>query len=261
MVRAYGFDPQAGLQGLCSTSPLWQAEVANASLRHKDTSYHYLHTDHLGTPMLATDKTGAVTWKAVMDAFGEAKVLPQNRITVNLRFPGQYFDQESGMHYNLHRDYNPKIGRYLQSDPIGLNGGSNLFAYAGGNPLIGIDSTGLQSSMQWCYQSPANAEVCNEAGMLLKPIRIPPPISFPENCDDACEKAILDASNIYWKLTTKRIPQYETGGTRGRGPNHARSILELQKALKKAIARVRLHCGDGAVHPEWEEAANAPLPK
>jgi len=65
MVRAYGFDPQAGQQGLWSSNPLWQAEVSKGSLTDKGTSYHYLHTDHLGMPMLATDKTGAVTWRLV----------------------------------------------------------------------------------------------------------------------------------------------------------------------------------------------------
>jgi len=97
--------------------------------------------------VLATDKTGAVTWKAVSDAFGETKVLPPSRITMNLRFAGQYFDAESSTHYNLHRDYNPQTGRYLQSDPIGLEGGINLFAYVNGNPLVRIDTLGLRAQL------------------------------------------------------------------------------------------------------------------
>jgi RHS repeat-associated protein len=69
--------------------------------------------------------------------------------TLNLRFPGQYFDTETGLHYNYYRDYDPATGRYLQADPIGLQGGVNLYQYAKSNPMTYIDPYGL-----WAWGDP-----------------------------------------------------------------------------------------------------------
>ena len=69
----------------------------------------------------------------------------------NLRFPGQYYDKETGLHQNYFRDYNPKIGKYVESDPIGLAGGINTYAYARENPILWTDSLGLDVSI--CSQS------------------------------------------------------------------------------------------------------------
>ncbi|RRD55668.1 RHS repeat-associated core domain-containing protein, partial [Comamonadaceae bacterium OH2545_COT-014] len=77
-------------------------------------------------------------------AFGAAGIIQsQSTIEMNLRFPGQYFDQETNSHYNFHRDYKPNLGRYVQSDPIGLEGGVNIYEYARSNPKIFLDLNGL----------------------------------------------------------------------------------------------------------------------
>ena len=103
----------------------------------------FIHTDHLGTPVAMTDDSGAITWSAAYEPFGAAIVHPDSTTKMNLRFPGQYYDEESGLYYNYHRDYDPRTGRYMQSDPVGLDGGINTYSYALGNPLRFVDRFGL----------------------------------------------------------------------------------------------------------------------
>ena len=105
-------------------------------------TYHYLK-DHLGTAHEVIDNSGTIIWQGDYRSFGavmEAVSLVNNR----LRFAGQYFDTESGLHYNNFRDYDPAIGRYLQSDPIGLWGGLNTYGYVYQNPVNYVDDNGLK---------------------------------------------------------------------------------------------------------------------
>ncbi|GAB0154357.1 hypothetical protein MnBA_37570 [Marinobacterium sp. BA1] len=90
-----------------------------------------------------------MVWRADYDAFGQATVASGSPLTFNLRFPGQYFDSETGLHYNYYRDYDPSTGRYLQSDPIGLDGGLNTYAYVYNNPIMFYDPYGL-----WAWGDP-----------------------------------------------------------------------------------------------------------
>jgi RHS repeat-associated protein len=87
-------------------------------------------------------------WHWDHDPFGNGA--PTGNITYNLRFPGQYYDLETGLHYNGFRDYDPSVGRYVQSDPIGLRGGLNPYAYAKASPISNIDLSGLQ----WQFADP-----------------------------------------------------------------------------------------------------------
>ena len=87
---------------------------------------NYYHTDHLGTPLRLTDATGAVVLAADYQPFGKAELLV-NTVENNLRFPGQYFDSETGLQYNLNRYYDLETGRYLTPDSIGLEGGVNVY--------------------------------------------------------------------------------------------------------------------------------------
>jgi len=103
----------------------------------------YFLNDQLGTPQMLTDASNTVIWEGVYKPFGEAEVNPNSSVVCNFRFPGQYYDQETGLHYNYFRYYDPRTGRYLTPDPIGLLGGVCLYTFADLNPINYIDSFGL----------------------------------------------------------------------------------------------------------------------
>jgi RHS repeat-associated protein len=120
------------------------------AMLHGDEVYFY-HTDHLGTPRRMTDIDQRVVWDAVQSPFGTL-TLKVEEIENPLRFPGQYFDEETGLHYNWYRYYDQRSGRYITSDPIGIAGGLNSYGYALGNPLRWYDSNGLQPTCNGWWQ-------------------------------------------------------------------------------------------------------------
>jgi RHS repeat-associated protein len=121
----------------------------------------HVTSDHLHTPRAISNASGTVTWtwapvsgnstNGGSNVFGDrpaqATGAPFNTRPFNLRFPGQYLDAESGLHYNYFRDYEPGTGRYVQSDPIGLNGGISTYGYALQNPGRFVDPTGEAAAL------------------------------------------------------------------------------------------------------------------
>lgn len=131
---------------------LTQTVMGTGSSQSTGTTIYYVYADHINTPRVITQATdNQIVWRwDNADPFG---LLPPDEnpstlgtFTYNQRFPGQVYDKETNNFYNLHRDYDPQLGRYLQSDPIGLNGGLNTYGYVNGNPVSYIDPEGLMGS-------------------------------------------------------------------------------------------------------------------
>ena len=133
-------------------------------------STYYYHNNYLGTPVLMTDSTGTVVWEAEYKPYGEAEINPNSTVVNNFRFPGQYYDTETGLHYNYHRYYDPRTGKYLTPDPSHsiqprqpretgipylipyfLNSPLeyNLYHYVKNNPINLIDPEGLVCGSGW----------------------------------------------------------------------------------------------------------------
>ncbi|MCL4778377.1 MAG: RHS repeat-associated core domain-containing protein [Gammaproteobacteria bacterium] len=128
----------------------------DAAGTYQGTTVTYLYADHLGTPRIGTDENKAMTWRYQSDAFGVGT--PSGTASVRLRLPGQIDLGILGVRYNYYRDYDPQVGRYVESDPIGLKAGVNTYSYVGGNPVSRKDPIGLMCTAGLgCYTTPAEA--------------------------------------------------------------------------------------------------------
>ncbi len=159
------------------------------------TSQYYLHSDHLNAPRMATSQTQALLWSWNSDVFGVGLASTDvdgdgTHLDIPLRLPGQQYDGHSALNYNYFRDYDPNTGRYVQSDPIGLEGGLNTYGYVSGNPVKNIDPSGLiacstgDSTMtcQCKTATPAAQQNCQAAGGInLYPNMLNEPAE-PEHC-------------------------------------------------------------------------------
>lgn len=126
---------------------VWLGDLPVATLQ--PSGAYFVAPDHLGAPRQITNSTDSVVWRWDHDPFGNGA--PTGGVTFNLRFPGQYYDSESGLHYNGFRDYDPRTGRYIESDPAGLSGGVNSYVYARNNPVNYIDRAGLAFELYLGY--------------------------------------------------------------------------------------------------------------
>uniref|UniRef100_B1J8V4 YD repeat protein n=1 Tax=Pseudomonas putida (strain W619) TaxID=390235 RepID=B1J8V4_PSEPW len=138
-----------------SYAPLARVDQAEG----QEQKVYYFHTDQIGTPLEMSNSEGEIVWQATYRSWGAIESLAVNEIEQNLRFQGQYFDYDTGLHYNTLRYYDPEVGKFLTQDPIGLYGGWNLYEYTV-NPFTWVDPLGLcADTVKWGNHSEALVEV------------------------------------------------------------------------------------------------------
>ncbi len=197
-IRSYGFKPGS----LWTTDPLFMKEGSEV---------YFYHNDHLGTPVILTASSGRIVWSARYGAFGAAEVDPASLVENNLRFPGQYYDAETGLHYNFQRTYHPGLGRYLEPDPLGVGGSANPYGYPQ-DPVNVIDPLGL-FEISWSHVAAGFGGALKSAaiatGVGLAAMAIAPAMVAAIPCGVVSAAFILTAGHIGWRtgqvITGNRI--------------------------------------------------------
>jgi len=169
--------------------------VANVDTRGFST-VTYVTADQLGTPRAISDDNGETIWRWAYQGnpFGEQQPTSSTGYVLNLRYPGQYYDAESGTNYNMFRTYEPATGRYLQSDPTGLAGGMSTYAYVGGNSLSNIDPMGLES--------PRSAAGCGSMSWAACGAR---PLALPTKGCDGSSNSVFSPSLLATIVVTEIV--------------------------------------------------------
>ena len=211
--------------------------------------FFFIHSDHLNQPQRINDTAGLVAWERSQLPFGEDWQDPQpaaeisqtgvittaayvsnqalltgTAISFNLRFPGQFSDPETQLHQNWMRDYDPTLGRYIQSDPIGLMGGINTYAYVEGNPISYIDPVGLLKLSEDLSKLPIPpglpAVPYNPAQALIECISNPAkckasPDLLPSPCIIACNSIYQNDLERCEKINDRRMRGCDSGNSYG----------------------------------------------
>ncbi|GAA2215818.1 hypothetical protein GCM10009850_112860 [Nonomuraea monospora] len=180
--------------------PLTQAErVRDADQEWIDRQFYAITTDLAGTPSELIDAEGTLTWRARRTLWGSVAQVRSAGASCPLRFPGQYADEESGLHYNVFRYYDPASGRYTSSDPLGLSGGWNPYSYVI-NPETWLDPLGLSPY-------PARGEI-NPNEILFSQDTVSPRFSTGQTIEETAE-ALRNGTLSPAELPTIRL--YERG--------------------------------------------------
>ena len=231
--RQYVYDESSHLigeykpDGSLIVEYIWMGDKPVAAV-YPGNKVYWMVTDHQNTPRRLIDRdTKAQVWNWNPDAFGRWD--PVGSIEMNLRFPGQYYDEQSKLFYNHNRYYNPELGRYMEPDPIGLEGGLNMFAYAGSNPVMNVDPSGL-------YGVTINGQYVNGTFDISQPetyknltsTYVPAPTSFahPSGYTDHGSSTNTNTGGAYGSLSDAQLGNSAAMGTLNIGYGGSAALLK-----------------------------------
>jgi RHS repeat-associated protein len=223
---------------------------------------YYIEADALGTPRVVIDPDRNVAvwrWDLAGEAFGNntPNEDPDGdgiAFVFDMRFPGQRYDSAAGMNYNYFRDYDPSIGRYSQSDPIGLSGGISAYGYVGGNPMTGVDPLGLETFGPWSFppgperdrlSRPDALTILNYYYNEMKRTRIKGPSDQVFHCIAACRAKKNSRNNIdeiRWLLDRKENVDFMSWKAGHYGQGLSREEMLEDNAQDRAVNETGLQC-------------------
>jgi RHS repeat-associated protein len=215
----------------------------------------YVHVDHLNRPIKMTDAAKASVWDAVWQPWGNAHTITGTAV-LDARFPGQWFQLETGLHYNWNRHYDPTIGRFTQADPLGFVNGPSVFAYAASAPLIITDPSGefWNLPLQYCARYPAacsavlacvrNPKSCSEPMCratkgVYKAVCSTPRCSMADSCEMAKVKAAAHVT-CYAARAAYTMCGKDTGGG---DDGHEIQMTQALTGVEKCANVIQNKCG------------------
>ncbi|WP_339533375.1 RHS repeat-associated core domain-containing protein, partial [Pseudomonas mucidolens] len=231
--------------------PVWQHKATPIPFN----AFAWYQCDHLGTPMELTDEQGDIAWAGVYKSWGLAKeqrseTAKRADVRNPLRFQGQYFDIETGLHYNRYRYYDPQVGRFIGKDPIGFAGGLNVYAYAP-NPVGWFDPLGLTRTNKPGvyhgpkpkYQNPGHHDPSsgNFRGGGSKTSVL------PNNAEQLYKRAIPDADGKHWYAmddngVVHRFGNSNDGNVHWNGDSSQGRGVPLPPEVKKRLSLMKKDC-------------------
>ncbi|HZP93721.1 MAG TPA: DUF5675 family protein, partial [Burkholderiales bacterium] len=220
-------------QGQTYTEYVWLQDTPIAVIQTGATpSFYFVHSDQLDTPRVVTDRNQQIRWRWDNDDPYGGNIANGNpaglgSFVYNLRYPGQYFDKETNTHYNYFRDYSPEIGRYTESDPVGVVAGLNTFSYAHGHPLYAFDPLGLSDILVTVVR--ASLTPASTQGLLY--VSVNGTLEF--------SGFSLEPSG-YGKWN--RVPEGEYGASLYESPRFGMTVVELQDV--PGMSNVEIHPGN-----------------